>query len=273
MDLSAYQAVLLDLDGTIYFEDRALPGAIELIRQLQSAGQKYACLSNSTTSPARIVTRLLAMGVTIDPASIYTAAAAAVDYALSHYSAGRKPRIFNLATEGVQEMLEGRVDFVPLDWAALDSSSDSIACDAVIAGAPANFYAKEDRQRFALRLLKKGATLIGICADRVYPSPRGLEIGSGAFAHMLAYAANINPIFCGKPQRSFFETLCRRLDVNPARCLLIGDNLESDVVGAKAVGMQTILTLTGVARPSDLLNAPAQWQPDFVVEDLRELLR
>src|SRR6185436_21079891 len=125
-------------------------------------------------------------------------------------------------------------------------------CDAVIAGAPANVFATPDRQRAALYLLRSGAKLIGICADRVYPSPRGLELGSGALSHTMAYAANVTPTFTGKPERIFFEELCRRLGVPPPRCILVGDNLESDIAGAKQFGMATILTLTGVTRAQDV---------------------
>src|SRR5437016_1673185 len=76
IDLNAYQAVLLDLDGTVYHEDHSLPGAVELIRRLQAEDRTYACLTNSTSSPQRLATRLTRMGVEVDPAHIYTAAAA-----------------------------------------------------------------------------------------------------------------------------------------------------------------------------------------------------
>jgi hypothetical protein len=77
------------------------------------------------------------------------------------------------------------------------------------AGAPSNAYATEDRQRVALLLLRHGAALVGLCADRVYPSPRGLEFGSGSQSAMLSYAANVEPFFCGKPEKIFFMELCQ----------------------------------------------------------------
>ena len=55
-------------------------------------------------------------------------------------------------------------------------------------------------------LLRRGAALIAICADRVYPSPRGLEFGVGAMAAMLAYAADVTPTYCGKPEPLFFRS-------------------------------------------------------------------
>ena len=89
---------------------------------------------------------------------------------------------------------------------------------------------------------------------------------------MLGYAATATPIFCGKPQALFFQELCRRLNVDPARCVLVGDNVEADVFGAQAVGMQTILTLTGVTRRRDLLAVNKAQQPNLIIDDLTELL-
>jgi 4-nitrophenyl phosphatase len=265
IDLSPYHAVLLDLDGTVYFEASPLPGATELIRRLQGQGVNYACLSNSTSSPMRVTMRLADMGVEVDMDRVYTAAAAAADYVVERFKRtdNSRPRVYNLATEGVHDMLEGLVDWV---------QTDAEPCDAVVIGAPPNSHATPERQRVALRFLRKGAAAIGICSDRVYPSERGLEFGSGALTWQLAYAAGVEPVFCGKPQEDFFVELCRRLGVQPDWCLLIGDNLESDVLGAKAVGMRTILTLTGVTRRSDLANLPVEAQPDLVIEDLTELL-
>ena len=99
-DFSPFAAVLLDLDGTIYHEDHCLPGALELVQRLQRENRSFACLTNSTTSPHRLATRLGRMNMTIPPDRIYTAAAAAADYIIETYPL---PRLFNLATEGLEE--------------------------------------------------------------------------------------------------------------------------------------------------------------------------
>jgi HAD superfamily hydrolase (TIGR01450 family) len=262
IDFSKYAAVLLDLDGTVYHEQYALPGAVELIRKLQSESRTFACLSNSASSPMRVMTRLHQMGIDIEPDLIYTAAAASCDFIVQQYSRPRA-RVFNLATESVQEMLSGLVDWV---------QTSGEPCDVVIAGAPSNVHATEDRQRAALELLRKGAALVGLCADRVYPSPRGLEFGAGAMCAMLSYAASVKPFYCGKPEKIFYMELCHRMKIDPARTILIGDNVESDVLGAKSVGMATCLVLSGVTRRRDLQNLASELQPDYVIEDLNELL-
>ena len=169
------------------------------------------------------------------------------------------PRVFNLSTEGVHEMLDGRVRWV---------NHGNEPCDAVIAGVMLNVYATDDRQREAMILLRKGVALVGICADRVYPSPRGLEFGVGAMCAMLSYASGAAPVFCGKPEAFFFRELCGRLGVSPGRAVLIGDNLESDIAGAKGVGMTAGLVLTGVSTRADVERAPVGLRPDFVLERL-----
>ena len=259
-DFALFDAVLLDLDGTIYHEEHALPGAAELVRRLEREGRAFACLSNSTTSPARLTQRLARMHMAIGPERIYTAAAATADYVLERY--GPRPRVLNLSTEGIEELLDGRVEWV---------DSEHEPCQVVIGGTPANVYATEQRQRAALVQLRRGADLVGICADRVYPSPRGIEFGSGAFCAMLGYAADVRPVFCGKPQAVFFNKLCQKIGVEPGRCVLIGDNLESDIGGAKGVGMKTILTCTGVACRADIERLRPDARPDWVVDDLTAL--
>jgi len=259
-DFSKYQAVLLDLDGTLFKEDQPLPGAVGLLRRLLTEGRTVGCPSNSTESPQRMARRIAGMGVEIRAESIFTAAHAAVEYCVERFAP--RPRVFSLATEGVAEMLAGRTHEV---------RSEHELCDAVVIGNPECVDATPPRMGIAMRLLRQGAACVGICDDRAYPSPRGLEIGSGGMTRMLAYAAAVEPVFFGKPQRRFFEHVCRRLNVRPEHCVLIGDNLESDIGGAKGVGMGTILVLTGVSSRADAQRLPPQMRPDSVVANLTEL--
>jgi len=90
---------------------------------------------------------------------------------------------------------------------------------------------------------------------------------------MLAYAAAVEPIYCGKPEKLFFQELCHRLDVNPTKCVLIGDNPESDISGGKAVGMRTILTLSGITTRESVERLLPEHRPDAVITDLCDLAR
>ena len=88
---------------------------------------------------------------------------------------------------------------------------------------------------------------------------------------MLSYASNVEPVFCGKPEKLFFHELCQRINVAPEMCVLIGDNLESDIGGAKGVNMRTILSLSGVTRITDAERLAPEMKPDLIIQDLREV--
>lgn len=277
-----YDAVLIDLDGTFYREEasgaRVLEGAVELVDRLDEAGIAYACLTNSGSSPRQLAARLAGMGARVDEQHIWSCVAAAAEFLLHEFAhidfdgAGRRPAVFNAATDGLAELLEGKVDWV---------HSEREPCDAIVTASPVNTWAAPDRLWIALQLLRRGARrtdptrrplLVGTCADRVYPSHRGLEFGAGSLTQYLAYASDAVPVFCGKPEEIFFQELCSRLGVAPQRCLLIGDNLDSDVAGARRVGMASALVLTGVATREDAARADSTRRPDFVIHSLRELL-
>jgi HAD superfamily hydrolase (TIGR01450 family) len=267
LDLAPYAAVLLDLDGTLCHDDHPLPGAVDLVRRLREMGKTIGVISNSGSGPLRVQMRLHAMNIEIDSACIYTCASHAADTVLELFSrqaiGDRRPRVFNLGTDSIAEMLADRVDWV---------QTGGEPCDCILVAGPTVGRYTESAMRTALQLARDGATIIGLCADRVFPSRRGLEFGAGSLTAMLAYAANRQPLFCGKPQPQFFLHLCQRLNVRPEQCLLIGDNLEADIAGGRAVGINGVLTLTGVSRRSDLPLLPAELRPIAVVEDLTEII-
>jgi ribonucleotide monophosphatase NagD (HAD superfamily) len=283
-DFSPYPAVLLDLDGTLCHDDHPLPGAADLVRTLGAMGKKVGVISNSGSGPLRVQMRLHAMNVEVDSALIYTAAAHAADTIVEMFprrldetsmqmkrpaemprdTRRARPRVFNLATDSIGEMLDGMVDWV---------TGGGEPCDCILVAAPTAGRYTQDAMRIALQLARNGgAAIVGLCADRVYPSRRGLEFGSGALAAMLAYAANREPIFCGKPQPQFFLHLCRRLNVRPEQCLLVGDNLEADIAGGRAVGMDGVLVLSGVSRRRDASLVPEGHRPVAIIDDLTQLL-
>lgn len=261
IDLSRFDAVLIDLDGTVWHEEVPLPGAIELIARLQARNQKFAFVTNSGLSPARLRERLGRMGATVDDSRFYSAASACCDYVRQHFPKGTQA--FNVGAAAYEELLGGHVQWV---------QDDVETCDVVMSASLANKNATTERLQHSIRFILRGAAHVALCADRSYPTPRGFEVGSGAVAAMLAYACGHQPIYCGKPQRVFFEELCLHLNVEPQRCVLIGDNLEADVAGARQMGMKSIVPLTGITTREMLKANALGLVPDHVVESLGELI-
>jgi HAD superfamily hydrolase (TIGR01450 family) len=219
--------MLLDLDGTLCVGDDALPGARELMTWLNEANLPHAVVSNTTRSGRQIAERLRRNNLPLAP--IFTAA----DAACRHVG---DRRVFNLCGDGITDNLP------PRQLTELNAPAD-----AVIVGTPRDPAASIERQQWALKLLLDGAELVGTCDDRTYPSPRGLEIGAGPLTRQLAHAADVQPIFCGKPEPWFFRAALRHLDLRPGRAVwMVGDNPESDIAGGRAAGLSTCLIRTGL---------------------------
>ena len=275
LDFSPYARCCSILTARSITTTTPLPGAIELIRRLQMEKRKFACLSNSADSPLRVMMRLSEMGVEVDPKNIYTAAAAACDYVIERFStadmpAGGNRHEFNLATESIDEMLEGFVDWVQMpDENTTDEQrrgrlSEHGICDAIIVGPPTSAHSRQSSVSAWLLQLARWCRRRRHLRRSVYPSPRGIEFGSGAISWMLAYAAGVKPVFCGKPEKisstSYAAPRGRSDLVHPDRRQPRVRHLRRG-----SARRHTVLTLSGVTRQQDLDQAPPELHPDLIM--------
>ena len=117
--------------------------------------------------------------------------------------------------------------------------------------------------------LEAGALLYCLHRNRWWQTKRGPLLDAGAFVAGLEYAAEVEAHLLGKPSPAFFAAACEALDAEPKMTWMVGDDLESDIVGAHGVGLRTVLVRTGKFRP-DLVEA-STIQPDGIVSSLRHL--
>jgi len=267
MRLADFDAILFDIDATLCANHCALPGAAELVAHIQSRGQKLACVTNnSAVTVAQQVKRLAGCGLHVPAEFIYTSGRAMADWIRQRFAA---PRVCNFAGHALHDELADIATFV-------EDSADETRCDVVTVGTHLRENAIDFRYDAAIRALyhlRQGAELLVGCADRVYMYDGRPEFGSGAWGALFAFAADVPPKkvhYAGKPDPEFFLHLCQRLNVAPQKCLLIGDNLESDVAGGLSVGMTTALVLTGVSTRREV--EEGRIRPHVVVKDLSELL-
>jgi 4-nitrophenyl phosphatase len=118
--------------------------------------------------------------------------------------------------------------------------------------------------------IRGGAKFIGTNPDRSYPSERGLVPGAGAQLALLEAATDVKPTIAGKPEPILYRQALARMDSDPAETLVIGDRLDTDLLGGVRQGMMTVLLLSGVHQRADLLNSPVH--PDLVFENLAALV-
>jgi HAD superfamily hydrolase (TIGR01458 family) len=117
--------------------------------------------------------------------------------------------------------------------------------------------------------LEAGADLYCLHRNRWWQTKHGPMLDAGAFVAGLEYAAQTEAIVLGKPTPAYFQAACDALDADPDRTWMIGDDLETDVLGAQRLGMRTVLVRTGKFRPDTVERSGAQ--PDGIVSSLAHL--
>lgn len=250
------QAFLIDLDGTIYVEDKPVPGAKEAIAFLRDRKIPFRFLSNATFYPrSKIARRLENMGIQTKKEEIYTALYAGALFLESHGS----KNCFLLAPEETFEDYEG-----------IDCRSPSP--DFVIVGDMGHEWTYDILNQ-ALRFLLKDVPLIALQKNRIWQAPEGLCVDAGAFVTGLEYAARVEAQVIGKPSQDFFELAIQ--DIYKEECpdysqiAMVGDDLEIDIGGAQKLGLKGILVRTGRFRESDLTKVVVR--PDMILNSIAEL--
>ncbi len=259
------------MDGTLYREGHALPGVADLFYLLKQDGVAIRCVTNNGANTGQeLSNKLKKMGVDVAPELIYSACDSQAAWIRAEAARlGRKARVFNFSGSAILEQMAGEVVWV---------DTLETPCDVVAVGThfrenhvPFDF----ERSLVALNHLFRGAKMVVGCADRVFPISGGqLEFGSGSWGRLFSFAANLpeeKVAYTGKPERFFFQPLCDQLGLDPKRCIIVGDNLDSDIQGGINMGMTTALLMTGVTDVQMLERSKVK--PDMVFEGLPGLMK
>ena len=227
------RAVLLDIDGVLYVEDDAIPGATDAVRRLRADGLALRFVTNTTNrSRAATLARLRGLGFAVEDAELLTPAALAVQ--LCEQRGHRRVALF-----AASELRD--------DFTALGRRRTARTVDAVILGdlGEAWDYAALNR---AFRLVVGGADLIALQKNRYWRRADGLALDAGPFVAALEYATEATATVVGKPARAFFEQALAGPGAGRDEAVMVGDDIESDVGGALAAGLAAVLVRTGKYR-------------------------
>ena len=121
----------------------------------------------------------------------------------------------------------------------------------------------------AVRLVKAGAKFVGTNPDTTLPMDDGIIPGAGSFQAAITAATGVRPLIIGKPEPTMLLIGCERLGTSPADTAIIGDRLDTDIVGGSRAGLQTLMVLTGVSTRDEA--AQADVKPDHIFENLAAL--
>ncbi|MFE7706641.1 HAD-IIA family hydrolase [Streptomyces sp. NPDC057486] len=249
-------AVLIDIDGVLTIDWEPLPGAVAALERLRTAGLPFALVTNTTSrTRARIAAKLAGAGFPVGEDDILTAPAVTAAYLRAHCP-GARCALLN--SGDVSEDLTG-VTLVDVGEATADV--------VVLGGAGDAFdYASLNA---AFRHLQHGARLIAMHRNLYWRTAEGLALDTGAFLPGLERAARIEAEITGKPAGAFYATALAHLGATASAALMVGDDIETDVLAAQRCGITGVLVRTGKYLPET--HRSASGTPDHVLDSIADL--
>lgn len=255
--VEAHDLVMFDLDGVVYVGGRAIDGVADRIDQVRASGRHVAFVTNNASrTPEQVAAKLVEAGVTAEPADVVTSAQASASLLLSEHGTGA--RILLLGGEGLDVALRA-AGLVPVD--------EPDGAVAVASG-----YGPDVRWRDIMRvssLVRDGLPYVASNADMTIPTPYGLAPGHGVLVATITGFAGVEATVAGKPEKPLMEETVRR--VGGDRPIMVGDRLDTDIEGAHAIGIPSLLVLTGVTWLEELVAATPTLRPTYVSPDLAGL--
>jgi HAD superfamily hydrolase (TIGR01458 family) len=249
-------AILLDIDGVLHVSGDPIPGAADAVRALRADGHQLRFVTNNTTrARAGLARELQAIGIELDEHEISTTPIAAGKLL-------EGMRVLALTMSSVRKDLAAHVTLVEENAeAVLLGGADETAETGEV-------FAYENLNR-AFAALRQGARLVCLHKNRWWQTADGPRLDAGAFVAGLECAAQVEAEIVGKPTAAYFEAALAELDSKPSEAVMVGDDVEADIGGAKQVGMRGVLVRTGKFRPAALEEADPQ--PDAVIGSIAEL--
>ncbi|MFJ8850371.1 HAD-IIA family hydrolase [Streptomyces sp. NPDC102437] len=258
-------SVLIDIDGVLTVAWKPLPGTVAAMRRLREAGVQLVLVTNTTSrTRASIAEKLAGQGFPVTAEDILTAPAATAAHLREHHPGAR---CLLINSGDIRDDLTG-VTLVDDG----DGAGEGEAPDVVVIGGAGDAFGYAELN-CAFRHLQRGARLVAMHRNLYWRTATGLDLDTGAFLLGLERAARTEAEITGKPAGSFFAAALAHLGVTASGALMVGDDIESDVLAAQAAGLTGVLVRTGKYLPET--HRAAEGTPDHVIDsfaDLPELL-
>ena len=245
---------LIDMDGVVYRGHELVPGADRFIAELRERDVPFRFLTNNSQRTRRdVATRLRRLGVAVEEEHVFTCA-----MATARFLAGQKPHgtAYVIGEGGLLTALHTH------GYAVVDKDPDFVV---VGEGRTFSFEMAEA----ALNMVRGGARLVATNLDPNCPTPTGARPGCGALVALLEAASGVRAFSVGKPSPLMMRAARKELGLGAEQTVVIGDTMETDIVGGVQLGCRTVLVLSGSTRREDL--GRYAYRPDKIVATIADL--
>ncbi len=256
--VSQFDAVLSDLDGVVYAGPHAIPGAVESLQRLESLGVRLGYVTNNASrTPAQVAAHLRELGAPAEDNQVVSSSQAAGDLLAGLLAPGSRVMITG------SPALAHEIELVGLK--PVHSAKENPV--AVVQGFNPEIGWKDLAE--ASYVVAAGALWVATNTDMSIPQARGIAPGNGTLVAAVASATGKQPRVAGKPEAPLFHSAARRL--KSERPIVVGDRLDTDILGGNRAGFATAAVLTGVDTPESILAARSPERPGYLLADLTEL--
>jgi NagD protein len=246
---------LTDMDGVLIHEGSLIPGADEFIRRLRDSGRQFLVLTNNSSyTPRDLRARLAHTGIDLPEDAIWTSALATAQFLASQRPNGSA---YVIGEAGLTTAMH------EAGYVLTDNSPDY-----VVLGETRN-YSFEAITR-AIRLVNDGSRFICTNPDATGPSLEGALPAAGSVAALITKATNVDPYFVGKPNPLMMREGLNKISAHSETGAMVGDRMDTDVLGGLEAGLRTFLVLTGVTQVHEIDRFP--YVPSTVVQSIADLI-
>jgi len=250
-------SLILDMDGVLWREKSPIGDLPHTFDRFSQLGLKVILATNNgTRTPEQYLEKMTGFGVTLRKEQVITSAMALVHLLIKRFPGGGP--VYMIGEIGLTTALKE---------AGFYHSESKVV--AVVGGMDRTIdYWKMKR---ATLLIRAGAPFYFTNPDRTYPTPEGLIPGAGSIQAALEAATDVKAIIAGKPSPALYEFALERLSSRPDETLVVGDRLETDILGGQNLGCKTAAVLSGVMTETEALS----WKPkiDLILPELADLVK
>lgn len=258
--LTGRDALLLDLDGVVYRGAEAIPHAVTSIRKAAKSARVGYITNNASRTDESVAEHLREFGLPVQAADVVTSPQAAVRVLAGLVAPGAL--VLVVGGDGLVTEVENA------GFRVTRSAEDKP--DAVIQGfAPHVGWEHLAEASYALH--DDSVVWVATNTDWTIPQARGIAPGNGTLVSAVHLAVGRLPVFAGKPEKPIFDVAAERFGA--ANALVVGDRLDTDILGGNRAGMDTALVLTGIDQAKQVLAASETMRPTYILDDLRDLFR
>lgn len=253
--LRAKHGFVSDMDGVIYHGNQLLPGVKEFVDWLKKNNKRFLFLTNASgKSPKELQLKLHRMGLEVEEKNFYTSALATAKF-LSDQAPGCSAYI--IGEPGLYNALY-----------SVGITSNDVDPDYVVVGETFNYNL--ECMKKAMRLVEKGARLIATNPDLTYPDESGNVPACRALVNPIELTTGRQAYYIGKPNPLMMRTALHMLDTHSGDSVMIGDNMDTDIIAGIESGMTSVLVLSGVSTEESIKAYP--YRPSLILDGVGEIV-